>query len=57
MGVTFATLGVAALIAYSVVFGRIGLAGLQTRIGDAVLRLSGAVLVFFGVRLALEPTD
>ena len=57
LGATFATIGLATLVAYSMLFGRIGLAGLQSRLGDLLLRLSGAVLVFFGVRLAVEPAD
>lgn len=57
LGVTFATLGFAALLLYGLVFGRIGLAGMESRVGDVVLRVSGAVLVVFGIRLALEPSD
>lgn len=57
LGVTFAALGLLSLLAYAVLFGRIGLAGLESRIGDALLRISGALLVVFGVRLAVEPTD
>ena len=57
LGVTFAALGFGSLVVYALVFGRVGLAGLESRIGDTILRSSGAVLVFFGVRLALEPTD
>ena len=57
LGVTFATLGFGSLVIYSLVFGRIGLAGLESRLGDALLRASGGVLVFFGVRLAVEPSD
>jgi hypothetical protein len=45
------------LLTYALVFGRIGLAGLESRLGDAILRVSGAVLVVFGIRLAVEPTD
>lgn len=57
LGVTFAALGFGSLAIYALVFGRIGLAGLESRFGDAVLRVSGAVLVFFGIRPALEPSD
>lgn len=57
LGVTFAMIGFAALIVYAFAFSRIGLAGLQSRVGDALLRVSGAVLMLFGVRLAFEPAD
>lgn len=57
LGVTFAALGLASLVVYALIFGRIGLEGLESRAGDAILRLSGAVLVFFGIRLATEPTN
>lgn len=57
LGVTFAVLGLGSLIVYAYVFGRVGLSGLQSRTADAILRLSGAVLVVFGVRLAIEPAD
>lgn len=57
LGVTFAALGFASLVIYASVFGRVGLAGLESRLGDVILRISGAVLVLFGVRLAIEPTD
>ena len=43
------------IINYALIFGRIGLAGLESRTGDALLRVSGAVLVFFEVRLATDP--
>jgi len=57
LGLTFAALGFASLAVYALILGRIGLAGLETRVGDAVLRVSGALLVFFGLRLAAEPTE
>lgn len=57
LGVTFAALGFGSLVVYALVFGRVGLAGLESRVGDAILRASGAVLIFFGVRLAVEPSD
>ena len=57
LGVTFASLGFGSLVFYSLVFGRVGLAGMESRLGDAILRASGAVLIFFGIRLAVEPTN
>jgi threonine/homoserine/homoserine lactone efflux protein len=57
LGVTFATLGLLSLLTYALVFGRIGLAGLESRLGDAILLVIGAVLAVFGIRLAVEPTD
>ena len=57
LGVTFAGLGFAALVAYALLLGRIGLAGMNTRLGDALLRVSGVALLAFGVRLAVQPSD
>ena len=57
LGVSFATLGLLSLLTYALAFGRVGLAGLESRLGDAILRVSAAVLVVFGIRLAVEPTD
>jgi threonine/homoserine/homoserine lactone efflux protein len=56
LGTTFAIVGFAALMAYATVFSKIGLAGLNTRIGDTLLRIGGAILIIFGIRLATEPT-
>lgn len=57
LGVTFAALGLGSLIVYALIFGRIGLEGLESRAGDAILRIGGAFLVFFGIRLATEPSS
>ena len=54
LGVTFAALGLISLLVYAFVFGRIGFTGLQSRVGDALLRVSGAILMAFGIRLATE---
>lgn len=56
LGVTFALIGFAALLVYAFAFSRVGLSGLQSRFGDALLRMSGAVLMVFGIRLAFEPS-
>ena len=57
LGFTFAALGLGSLVIYALVFGRIGLAGLESRLSDAILRASGLVLILFGVRLAVEPPE
>jgi len=54
LGVTFAALGLISLLVYAFVFGRIGFTGLQSRVSDALLRVSGAILIAFGIRLATE---
>ncbi len=41
LGMTFATLGLLSLLTSALVFGRIGLAGLESRLGDAILRIGG----------------
>ncbi|WP_116999512.1 LysE family translocator [Desertimonas flava] len=56
LGATFAIIGFMTLMVYGFVFSSIGLAGLRSRLGDALLRLSGAFLMVFGVRLATEPS-
>ncbi|MCJ7756096.1 MAG: LysE family transporter, partial [Thermoanaerobaculales bacterium] len=57
LGVTFASLGLASLLTYAFVFTRIGFTGIQSRVGDALLRVSGVVLMVFGIRLVTESTD
>lgn len=57
LGLAFAVIGFGSLLLYTLIFGGIGLAGVHSRVGDALLRLGGAILVVFGVRLALDPLD
>jgi len=57
LGVTFALLGFVSAFGYALVFSRIGIARLRSRVGDALFRIGGLALLAFGVRLAVEPTS
>jgi threonine/homoserine/homoserine lactone efflux protein len=57
LGVIFALLGFVSLLIYAVVLGTTHRVVRRPRLSSALLRLSGAALVAFGVGLALEPTD
>jgi threonine/homoserine/homoserine lactone efflux protein len=57
LGTIFAGLGFVSLLVYAVVLGTTHRVVRRPRLADALLRLSGAALIAFGVGLAVEPTD
>lgn len=54
-GTLFALVGFGSSLGYAALFARAGRGVRQSRIGAALSRVSGAILVAFGVRLATEP--
>jgi threonine/homoserine/homoserine lactone efflux protein len=57
LGATFAVVGFASLLLYAFALGAAHRVVRRTRLVDGVVRLGGAVLIAFGVRLAVEPIN
>jgi threonine/homoserine/homoserine lactone efflux protein len=53
-GLVFATAGLGSLLAYTLLFSRARRAARHPRIRTAMLRLGGAILIAFGIRVAVE---
>jgi threonine/homoserine/homoserine lactone efflux protein len=53
-GLVFATAGLGSLLAYTLIFSRARRAARHPRVRDTMLRLGGAVLIAFGIRVAVE---
>lgn len=53
-GLVFATAGLASLVAYTIIFSRARRATRHPRVRTTLLRLGGAILIAFGIRVAVE---